>query len=144
MKLTRKFRWQNVSAFGNLFVSPCGTDDKGDPWFNAVDVCKVLGYSNGRDALCKHVDEADVAKCDTRSGGQRRKVNFVNESGLYALVLGSKLPNAREFKRWVTSEVLPSLRKHGAYLTPEALRRTLADPGFAARLFVHATEGDHR
>lgn len=89
-----------------------------DPWFCAKDVCDVLGYGNSREALSKHVDKEDVTKCDTLTNGGKQKNTFINESGLYSLIFGSTLPIAKEFKRWVTSEVLPSIRKNGAYLTP--------------------------
>ena len=84
--------------------------------FVGKDVAEVLGYSNTRDALRKHVDDEDkaVAFCDTLGGKQ--STTFINESGLYALILSSKLPRAREFKHWVTSEVLPQIRKTGGYI----------------------------
>ena len=92
------------------------SDEKGEPWFIGKDVATVLGYSNVRDALCKHVDkeDKDVANCDSLGG--RQKTTIINESGLYSLILSSKLPRAREFKRWVTSEVLPQIRKTGGYI----------------------------
>ena len=87
----------------------------GELWFVANDVCRVLGYSNPRDALAKHVDddEKDVAKCDTLGGVQTMAI--INESGLYSLIFGSQLPVAKKFKRWVFHEVLPSIRKYGYY-----------------------------
>lgn len=93
------------------------TDEQGQPWFNGIDVCSALGYSNGRDAISRHVDEEDVAKHDTLSEGGMQQHNYVNESGLYALIFGSKLESAKAFKRWVTSEVLPALRKRGHFGT---------------------------
>lgn len=93
-------------------------DEKGEPWFIGKDLATLLGYSNTRDALRKHVDEEDkttVAIRDTGSNYQSMTV-IVNESGLYSLILQSKLPRAREFKRWVTSEVLPQIRKTGGYI----------------------------
>lgn len=92
------------------------SDEKGEPWFIGKDVATVLGYSNVRDALCKHVDKEDkgVANCDSLGG--RQKTTIINESGLYSLILQSKLPRAREFKRWVTSEVLPQIRRTGGYI----------------------------
>ena len=92
----------------------------GEPWFVGKDVAEVLGYSNPRDALSKHVDSEDkgVAKCDTLGGSQ--ELTIINESGLYSLILSSKLPNAKAFKKWVTSEVLPSIRKHGGYISGQA------------------------
>lgn len=87
----------------------------GEPWFVGKDVAGILGYSNPRDAISKHIDDEDkgVAKCDTLGGKQN--FTIINESGLYALIFGSRLPNAKKFKRWVTSEVLPSIRKTGGY-----------------------------
>lgn len=97
-------------------------DDAGQPWFNAADVCAALELSNPRDALAKHVDSDDVAKRDiTDSLGRVQRANHVNESGLYALILGSTKDAARRFKRWVTSEVLPAIRKTGSYSAPGAL-----------------------
>ena len=89
------------------------TNKQGEPMFCAKDVAEALGYSNGRDAVRKHVDGEDkttVAICDTGSNYKSQAI-FINESGLYALILSSKLDNAKRFKHWVTSEVLPSIRK---------------------------------
>lgn len=96
------------------------------PWFVGKDIAMALGYSNTRDAILKHVhdDDRGVAKCDTPSGKQDMTV--INESGLYALIFGSKLESAKRFKHWVTSEVLPSIRRSGSYqksLTPEQMMR---------------------
>ena len=93
-----------------------GTSEQ--PLFCATDVCAALGYANGRDAVAKHCDEGDVAKCDTLTQGGTQSLTYVNESGLYALIFGSKLESARKFKRWVTSEVLPEIRKHKSYIAP--------------------------
>lgn len=92
-----------------------------EPWFVGRDVATVLGYSNPRDALSKHVDNDDkgVAKCDTLGGSQ--DLTVINESGLYSLILSSKLPTAKAFKRWVTSEILPTIRKHGLYAIDDIL-----------------------
>ena len=95
--------------------------------FVGKDVATALGYSNIRDALSKHVDSEDkgVAKCDTLGGAQ--KITLINESGLYSLILSSKLPQAKAFKRWVTSEVLPQIRKTGGYIpTRDASGRELS------------------
>ena len=103
------------------FGSIRGIEIDGEGWLVGRDVAKALGYKNISDALKKHVDEEDkgVAKCDTLGGIQEMTV--INESAFYSLVLGSKLPNAKKFKKWVTSEVLPSIRKHGMYATDELL-----------------------
>ena len=107
---------------------------KNEPWFVGKDVAEALGYSNTRDAMAKHVDVEDkgVAKCDTPSGSQEMTV--INESGLYSLVLSSKLPTAKKFKRWVTGEVIPAIRKHGAYMTEDALEKAITEPDFLIRL----------
>lgn len=93
----------------------------GEPWFVGRDVATVLGYSNPRKAIGDHIDDEDkgVTKCDTLGGSQ--DLTIINESGLYSLILSSKLPNAKAFKRWVTSEVLPAIRKHGLYAKEELL-----------------------
>ena len=89
----------------------------GDPWFVGKDVAIILGYSNPRKAIIDHVDEEDkgVTKCDTLGGQQ--DVTIINESGFYSLILSSKLPDAKIVKHWVTHEVLPSIRKNGAYIS---------------------------
>lgn len=88
-----------------------------EPWFVGKDVATALGYSNSRKAIIDHVHEDDkgVTKCDTPSGTQN--MTIINESGLYALIFGSKLELAQRFKHWVTSEILPSIRKHGGYIS---------------------------
>ena len=99
-----------------------------EPWFVGVDVALALGYSNPRDALAKHVDPEDkgVAKCDTPGGLQEMTV--INEPGVYSLTFSSQLESAKKFKRWVTHEVLPSIREKGYYtaLTPEDTIKALA------------------
>ena len=89
--------------------------EAGYAWLVGKDVAAVLGYSNTRDALRKHVDTEDKTTVAIRDIGSNYKSNavLINESGLYSLILSSKLPRAREFKRWVTSEVLPQIRKTG-------------------------------
>ena len=95
----------------------------GEPYFVGKDVADILGYSNTRDALSKHVDNEDKNTVTIRDGipGNPNQV-VINESGLYSLILSSKLPTAKRFKRWVTSEVLPSIRKHGVYAVDEILQ----------------------
>ena len=111
-----------------------------EPYFVGKDVAEILGYSNPRDALSKHVDSDDkgVAKCDTLGGTQ--KLTVINESGLYSLILGSKLPTAEKFKHWVTSEVLPTIRKHGAYMTDAKAAAIVTDKGSLADLLQQAAE----
>lgn len=116
----------------------------GEPWFVGKDVAESLGYSNTRDALAKRVDEEDkgVANCDTLGGNQN--LTIINESGVYALIFGSKLPNAKKFKHWVTSEVLPSIRKTGSYNLPgtykEALQQLLIQVEENERLALENSE----
>jgi len=116
----------------------------GEPYFVGKDIAKVLGYSNSRKALSDHVDEEDkgVTKCDTLGGAQEMVI--VNESGLYSLILSSKLPTAKKFKHWVTSEILPAIRKHGAYMTPETIEKTLNDPDFIIGLATKLKEEQER
>ena len=105
--------------------------------FVGKDVATALGYSNVHDALSKHVDSEDkgVAKCDTLGGAQ--KITLINESGLYSLILSSKLPQAKAFKHWVTSEVLPQIRKTGGYIpTRDASGRELSSEEIIARADV--------
>lgn len=102
----------------------------GEPWLVGKDVAQALGYSNPRKALADHVDEEDkgVTKCDTLGGVQ--EMTIINESGLYSLVLSSKLPGAKKFRRWVTAEVLPAIRRTGGYRMPKdypSALRALAD-----------------
>jgi prophage antirepressor-like protein len=92
------------------------SDERGEPLFCTKDVCDALGYSNSREALRKHVEQEDVTKRDTPTAGGTQQMQYVNESGLYALILGSKLDSARRFKHWVTSEVLPAIRRQGGYM----------------------------
>lgn len=110
-------------------------DEANEPLFCAADVCKALGYANPRDAISRHVDEGDVAKRDTPTTSGVQTMTFVNESGLYSLIFGSKLDSAKAFKRWVTSEVLPTIRKHGVYATPQTIDNLLADPDNAIKVF---------
>ena len=106
-----------------------------EPWFVGKDVAEVLGYNNTRDALSKRVDEEDkgVANCDSLGGKQ--EMTIINESGLYSLILSSKLPKAKEFKRWVTSEVLPSIRKNGGYI---ANQESMTDEELMAKAYTVA------
>lgn len=107
---------ENIKVFENPEFGEVRTAlINGEPWFVGKDVAEALGYSNHRDALSKHVDEDDKQTSRFATGGQNYNMTVINESGLYSLVLSSKLPSARKFKRWVTSEVLPAIRKTGAY-----------------------------
>lgn len=103
-----------------------------EPYFVGKDVATVLGYADTFGALKKHVDAEDKQNCQNDSFESPRGLTVINESGLYSLILGSKLPSAKRFKRWVTSEVLPSIRKHGLYATDELLD----NPDFAIAAFT--------
>ena len=125
-----------IKVFENPeFGSIRTVERNGEPWLAGKDVAAALGYSNPRKAIADHVDEEDkgVTNCYTLGGNQNMTV--INESGLYSLILSSRLPTAKKFKHWVTGEVLPSIRKHGAYATAPTLERMISDPDFAIRLF---------
>lgn len=99
------------------------------PYFIGKDIAETLGYSNTRDAISKHVDEEDKDTVVIRDGNKGNpNLTVINESGVYSLIFGSKLPSAKAFKRWVTSEVLPNIRKTGAHLTPDTIEKVLTDP----------------
>lgn len=119
------------------------------PWFVGKDVAEILGYSNTNKAVMVHVDEDDKFLRDSRGNEMgklfssikemqdilgRQDAWLINESGLYSLVLSSKLPTAKKFKRWVTSEVLPTIRKYGAYMTQDALKKAIESPDFLIQL----------
>ncbi|SES18446.1 Prophage antirepressor [Streptococcus gallolyticus] len=93
----------------------------GEPYLVGKDVAEILGYSRPDNAIRNHVDDEDKLMHQFSASGQNRNMTVINESGFYALVLSSKLPRAKEFKRWVTSEVLPKIRKHGMFATDELL-----------------------
>ena len=105
-------------------IRTAGTAD--EPMFCAADICRALGYNNGRDAIARHCDEGDVAKHDTPTTSGVQTMTYVNESGMYALIFGSKLSTAKQFKKWVTSEVLPTIRKTGSYNIQQMSRKELA------------------
>lgn len=121
-----------------------------EPWFVGKDIASTLGYENQNRDIISHVDEDDRImldktqyengiKFDYKQLGQRGGW-IINESGLYSLILSSRLPNAKQFKKWVTSEILPSIRKHGAYMTDDILERTLSDPDFMINLLTNLKE----
>lgn len=114
----------------------------GEPWFVGKDIAEVLGYAKARNAIATHVDEEDKTPALIRGGCSTgsQTTTIINESGLYSLILSSKLPSARKFKRWVTSEILPSLRKHGAYFTAETLHKTMSDPRELAKLLTELAD----
>lgn len=109
----------NALAFSFEDTSLTILGDILNPLFIAKQVCTILGFVNSKDAVSRHVDPEDVSKVEIQTNGGKQLVNCVNESGLYALIFGSKLPKAKQFKRWVTNEVLPAIRKQGCYSAQE-------------------------
>lgn len=127
----------NNEEFGSVRVA----EIDGEPWFVGKDVAACLGYVNTKDALAKHVDPDDkimgsqnATPSITDKLGRKQYPTFINESGFYSLVLSSKLSSAQKFKHWVTYDVLPSIRKHGAYMTTDTMARVISDPDFAIGL----------
>jgi prophage antirepressor-like protein len=106
----------------------------GQPWFVGKDVTSILAYKNGRDAVRVHVDNEDKADVVIHDGSQNRSMAVINESGVYSLIFSSKLSSAKIFKRWVTSVVLPSIRKYGAYIKEDTLSNMRNNPEFTEAL----------
>ncbi len=112
----------NLQIFNNADFGEVRTlTVKGEPYFVGKDVTEILGYQNGSRDINRHVDEEDRTKAMVFDGNQNKETIIINESGLYSLILSSKLPAAKKFKHWVTSEVLPAIRKHGMYAIDEIL-----------------------
>lgn len=127
----------NLKIFENAEFGQIRTAEvDGEPWFVGKDVAEALGYAEPRSAVSKKVEEVDrgVAEMETPSGKQN--MTIINESGLYALIFGSKLESAKRFKHWITSEVLPAIRKHGAYAVDELLN----NPEMAIKAFTALKE----
>ncbi len=125
----------NNAMFGNVRVLLQGDE----PWFVAKDIADTLGYQNGSRDVNRHTDEEDRTKTMVFDGNQNKETILINESGLYSLVLSSKLPNAKQFRRWVTSEILPSIRKYGSYSMD--IPRTLPD---ALKLYANEIEAHNK
>ena len=119
-------------------VRTVATED-GTPWFVASDVAKILGYRMASD-MTRRLDEDERGTRSVRTLGGTQEMTVITESGLYSAILGSKVEGARDFKRWVTHEVLPSIRKRGGYLTPEATEKALSDPDFIIQLATSLKE----
>ena len=119
-------------------------DENGEPWFVGKDVAEILEYTNTTKAILTHVDDEDKKILTSQNGTleniPNRGLTIINESGLYALIFSSKMKKAKEFKRWVTSEVLPAIRKHGAYMTDGVIERTLTDPDYLIMLATNLKE----
>lgn len=109
-------------------------------WFVGKDVAEALGYKDTVNALKSHVDEEDKRGWQIATPGGKQTVTIINESGLYSLVLSSKLPDAKKFKRWITSDVVPSVRTTGVYMTGNAADRILQDPDFIIQLATQVKE----
>ena len=114
----------NNEQFGEIRTA--GTPQ--EPTFCASDICRALGYTNGPKAIKDHCDEGDITKRYTPTSSGEQLMTFVTESGLYSLIFGSKLESAKQFKKWVTSDVLPTIRRHGMYATGETIESILNDP----------------
>ncbi|MCI6278089.1 MAG: phage antirepressor [Clostridium sp.] len=107
----------------------------GEGWLVGKDVAEILGYTNPQKAIRDHIDEEDKTLNESFTVNGTKGI-LINESGLYSLILSSKLPGAKKFKRWVTSEVLPSIRKHGTYMTESTLEEAITNPDFLIKLAV--------
>lgn len=112
----------------------------GEPRFVGKDVANILGYQNGSRDINRHVDDEDRQKLMVFDGNQQKETIVINESGLYSLILSSKLPTAKKFKHWVTSEVLPAIRKHGAYMTDAKAKAIITDKSSLADLLQQAAD----
>ena len=126
-----------IKVFSNEeFGSIRRVEIDGEYWLSGKDVAQALGYAKPENALSAHVDDEDKITTLVQGTGSnyKSKATVINESGLYSLVLSSKLPSAKKFKRWVTSEVLPSVRKHGAYMTPETLEAAILNPDYLLKV----------
>lgn len=127
----------NNSKFGAIRT----VQINGDVYFVGKDVAEILGYSDTNKAIAMHVDVEDKILNDKSSPSfGQRGATLINESGLYSLILSSKLPKAKEFKHWVTSEILPTIRKHGAYMTEQTLEQALTSPDFLIQLATQLKE----
>ena len=119
--MERSYTMNNISTFNNpAFGSVRAVSINNEPYFVGKDVTEVLGYQNGSRDINRHVDAEDRRKAMVFDGNQDKETILINESGLYSLILSSKLPKAKEFKRWVTAEVLPAIRKTGGYVNDTA------------------------
>lgn len=119
----------SIQIFNNPEFGDIRTVDlNGEPWFVGKDIAAALGYSNPQKAIRDHVDALDKGVNEMDTPGGKQQMPIINESGVYSLIFGSKLEGAARFKRWVTGEVLPTLRKHGAYMTPQKIEEALLNP----------------
>ena len=112
----------------------------GEPWFVGKDVAVALGYKNPKVALQDNVEETDKGVTKVTTPGGKQDATIINESGLYCLVFGSRLETAKAFRHWITSEVIPSIRKHGMYATEETLDKMISSPEFGIKLLTALKE----
>ena len=136
---------KEIQIFANDQLGEVRTLTKdGEPWFVGKDVADILGYSDTAQAVRKRIDDEDKGAVEMTTPGGKQNMVVINESGLYSLILSSKLPTAKAFKRWVTSEVLPTIRKHGAYMDTDIIEKSLADPDFLIQLATTLKEEKQR
>ena len=131
---------EKVQVFKNEEFEVRTVEVDGEPWFVGKDVATILGYADPNKAIATHVDAEDKLNDKTASSLGQRGGWLINESGLYSLVLGSKLPSAKRFKRWITSEVLPAIRQNGVYMTDNKAYDITHNPGSLADLLLKAGE----
>lgn len=132
-----KIKVFNNPSFGEIRTIVMNSE----PWFVGKDVAEILGYAKARNAISAHVDPEDKKDAPIQGPlGGTQTMTIINESGLYSLILSSKLPTAKKFKRWVTSEVLPAIRKHGAYLTEQKVEEILTNPDTIIKLATQLKE----
>lgn len=135
--LYQSYKTFSNNEFGDIRV----LENNNEPWFVGKDIAMVLKYNEPSKAITRHVDEDDRIKHPiTDKLGREQESWMINESGLYSLILSSKLENAKKFKKWITSEVLPSIRKHGAYMTEDTIEKALTSPDFLIQLATKLKE----
>lgn len=127
-------------TFGKVRI----TELNGEPYFVGKDVAEILGYKETAKAIRTKVDHDDKGVSVLDTPGGKQEIIVINESGVYSLVFSSKLPRAKEFKHWVTSEILPSIRRHGAYMTDDILAKTIENPDFLINLLTEMKEEKQR
>lgn len=130
LSLSENIKIFNNAEFGEIRVMLI--DD--DPWFVGKDIAVALGYNNPQKAIRDHVDEQDIGVNEMDTPGGKQPIIIINESGLYSLIFSSKLESAQRFKHWVTHDVLPSIRKHGMYMTENLLETAITNPDFVIGL----------
>lgn len=130
LSLSENIKIFNNAEFGDIRVMLIDND----PWFVGKDIAVALGYNNPQKAIRDHVDEQDRGVNEMDTPGGKQPIIIINESGLYSLIFSSKLESAQRFKHWVTHDVLPSIRKHGMYMTGNLLETAIANPDFVIGL----------